>query len=166
MRSDKGKQHKKASHGDKRLGNKFHKLRKSFGRDKIIKNPKELWDSFVNYMEWCDENPIIRYDSIKSGEKAGKTFPVQMPRVYTIQGFANYIGIIYSTLKNYESNDNYKEFHNVYEKIKGYIEDDKLTNGMVGNYDPRIVMSMLGIKEKQEIEGKITLNFEKEDANI
>jgi len=165
-RSDKGGTHAKAKKGDKRIGNNFNALRESFGTPKLFPTPEELWNLCIDYMEYCAENPLTRNDSIKSGDKAGQTFPVEMPRVYSIKGFASFLGVCKATLYNYEKHENYKEFHDTFARIKDIFDNNLLENALVGNYDQRLAAMRLGMTAKQEMKVIPQLHFDGDDKNL
>lgn len=163
-RSDIGSKRPPIKPDDKRIGNTNNLLRKTFGKPKLFRTPTILANYAMDYIDWCADNPIFRYESVKSGINAGMTFPVQMPRVYSMQGFAIYLGISARTLRNYGSAPEWSEFHDVYSRISDIFDNDKLENALVGNYDPRLAATILGIRERQELQIIPTLNFDKDDA--
>ena len=165
-RSDKGGVHAKAKPGDVRLGNKFSALRTNYDWCWIFNDPKELWDKFIDYMEWCELHPIKKNDTIKAGPHAGTTFPVEMPRCYTMTGFASYLGITSRALYDYGNKENHKKFHDIYFKIQDIMDSNRIENGLVGNYDPRLVATLQGLRNKQELTIVPQLNFDATDKNI
>lgn len=139
---------------------------KLFHRKKIFETPEDLEAAFSEYGEYCIKNPIEKQESIKSGPNAGKTFPVKVPRIMTLRGFALFIGHTERTLLNYGTKLEYKEYHETHEKIKDIIDEHQLQHGVVGNFNERIIMSKQGMKDKKELSGSINLRFDKDDARV
>lgn len=164
-RSDKGKTHAKARVGDKRLGNTNWMLGDT-GRKKIWENPQEMWDDYLEYEEFCRKEPVYKTEMLRGGVNAGQMKNVPMPHVVSMKGFAVWKGIPVRTLMNYKSGEAYKDFHDIYEMISNRIDVDKELNAMVGNYDPRLYAAVEGLRNKQELEGNITLKFDKDDENL
>lgn len=71
-------------------GNQFWKLRSKHGRDKLFATPELLWEEACNYFEWCDENPIITHDVVKSGDSVGQILNIPKKKDLTpFRGFAS-----------------------------------------------------------------------------
>jgi len=141
------------------VGKKFH-------RQKVFKSPEELESLFFEYKEHCEETPLSRNEMIKSGQNAGKTFPVEMPHIMTMDGFALFVGYTKITLYNYGTMEDRSEFHDTYNKIKEYIDDHQIQHAVIGNYNERIIMAKQGLKDKKELGGKISLIFDKDDEGL
>ena len=166
LRSDKGGTHKTGSPNDGRIGNKYWELRELRSNPRVFDSPEELWDYFIDYREWCAENPKTKNEAIKSGQNAGKTFEIKMPRVLTQRGFAEYLGVSSRSLGNYGTKEEYEEYHETTRMIEDQIVNDKFENAMVGNYDPRLAATDLGIKEKKEMQIMPIIQIDKDDAEL
>lgn len=166
IRSDKGGEHSKAKKGDKRIGNNFVQYRKWFGKKKLIETPEIFEAEFEEFIEWCEEHPIMKPEIMRSGEKQGQVVNVPMPRIADMKGFAVFLGINYRTIMNYGMAEEYKEFHDAYRRASDYMDNEKLVNGLVGTSDPRVTAQILGLRDKQEMTIIPTLHFDKDDEGV
>jgi hypothetical protein len=97
-------------------GNQFWKLRSKHGRDKIFTSPNLLWEAACEYFEWCEEHPLIEIDY------RGKDLErIELPkmRAFTWSGLELYIDI--HRLRDYKTNELYKDFSQVIEAIENVI---------------------------------------------
>jgi hypothetical protein len=143
--------------------NKYWMFRNKHGRDHKYK-PEQLWDEFQDYYDWIQENPMIKYDVIRSGERAGEPVEIKMPRPLTIEGFCVFADITEHTFRSYEEN---KDFIPVTTRIRKSIETNQLEGASAGLYNPNIIARKLGLADKQQTEhsGKIIVKPPKWDED-
>lgn len=129
-------------------GNRFWELRSKSGRDKIFSDPKEVWESAVEYFNWCIDNPISRVDVVKAGEMAGTQIGAEVPRPFTLEGVCSFLDITTNTFRNYEQDEkNYKDFFDTFTRIRETIRRQKLEGALCGNYHANLVARELGMGE-------------------
>jgi hypothetical protein len=124
-------------------GNQFWKLRSKHGRDKIFESPTHLWEAACEYFEWCEENPLIEIDF------RGKDLEqVEIPkmRAFTWQGLELFIDI--HRLRDYKSNEKYKDFSPVIEQIDKIMYNQKFSGAAAGFLNPNIIARDLGLTDK------------------
>src|SRR6056297_2995496 len=131
-------------------GNQFWKLRDEDGRNKLFESPESLLKQCYDYFDWCKENPIKTNDVIRGGENAGTQISYDNERPYTIQGLCVYLGIVHSTLANYEEYS--KDFLAVITHVKDKIRENQLSGSIVGNYNSNIAARINGLTDSQKHE--------------
>lgn len=151
---------KKASSGDKRLGNQFWKQRASHGRDLLFASPSLLWESACEYFEWCSNNPWEKQEAIKSGELAGTTMIVPTSRPFTLHGLCLYLGCSTSYFRTFKSvaTDDKNDFLTVIEQIEEIIYQQQFEGATVGAYNANIIARSLGLADKKEVDNQVTMN--------
>lgn len=147
---------KKASEGDKRLGNQFWKLRSKHGRDKLFKTPALLWEAACEYFKWCDDNPLQETKAFHAVGMITKTDIPKM-RAYTIEQFLLYVHASTSYIRSFkirakegEIKDG-KDFLTVIEQIEKTIYIQKFTGASAGFLNPLIIARDLGLSDKKDL---------------
>lgn len=131
--------------------NQFWKMRSKHGRDKIFKTPEVLWEAACEYFQWCDENPWMKNEAIKSGEKVGKLVKVPTARPYTLSGLCIFLGVNQAYFRNFEANNkNSQDFSAVLSRIHEVIYTQKLEGAAVGAFNANIIARDLGLSEKHD----------------
>jgi hypothetical protein len=131
-------------------GNSFWKLRSKHGRDKIFSSPQVFLEAAYEYFEKCDNAPWNKMEVVKTGKDAGKLLPVPTQKPYTIQGMCVFLHITEQTFLNYEKNESYKDFFEVFTHVRDIIENNQFEGATVGAYNANIIARKLGIADKQE----------------
>lgn len=96
------------------------------GRPRAFNDPQELLDAYKVYLDYC------RNYRVEVVSNKGEIIEVNKPRVATLGGFCNYVGIDTDTLTNYEKTEGYEAFFGTVKSIKQHILSGKidcLTNG-------------------------------------
>jgi hypothetical protein len=141
-------------------GNNYWQNRKKHGREKIIKTPEELWGLACDYFKWCDDNPIISYEPIRTGKEAGKLLNFPLGKPYTWEGFDDYLFSqnVIASIENYKDNkDNrYKDFVGIVTRIRNVIYSQKFEGAAVGVFNANIIARDLGLVDKTENKNKNT----------
>lgn len=121
------------------------------GKNKYIKTPEILAEHFKSYVEWVDNNPVLKEDYVgKDAERVDR----RLKRPLSWVGFEVWLykeGII-SDLSDYEENKNgsYTEFLPIIRALKKIIETDQFDGAVVGVYQQNIIARKLGLVEKRE----------------
>ncbi len=143
--------------------NQFWKLRSKHGRKKIFSSPKILWEEACKYFEWCDDNPLIEVEQarrsapIKIEKKEAKdknTGLIELPlmRSYTWEGLELFLDI--DSLREYKTNESYKDFSQVITRIGKIIYTQKFTGAASGLLNPNIIARDLGLSDRHELTGR------------
>ena len=115
---------------------------------------EELQQKWNDYLSYCQNFTVSLLNN-----KGGVT-EVPKPRIPTVGGFCNYIGITSDTLENYEHTEGYEEYFGTVKSIKDFIKGykvDSLVNGE-GNTTGLIfdLKVNYGMNEKTIIDANIT----------
>jgi hypothetical protein len=132
------------------IGNKFWELRLSHGRDHAIETPEELWDNFVEYAEWIEQNPLIETDF-----RGKDAVEVQIPKMrpMTKEGFALACGL--SEWRVISEWKDRKGFSQIITRIERHIYDQKLVGAACGFFNANIIARDLGLTDKKEIDATV-----------
>jgi hypothetical protein len=151
-----------AKEGDKRLGNSFWERRATHGRDTAY-TPETLEKTALEYFQWVRDNPWIKLEPIRSGDKAGELIEVPTERPMTKTGFCIFAGISRDTFNNYCSNkENYKDFFDISTRICEVIRNNKFEGAVVKAFDGSIIARDLGLADKKEIAANTTIVWNEE----
>lgn len=134
-------------------GNQFWKLRTKHGRDKLFESPQVLWEEACKYFEWCDANPFNEID-YKGKDATQVVLPKMRP--YTWEGLEIFLNI--DSLREYKTNESYKEFSQVITRIGKIIYSQKFSGAASGFFNPNIIARDLGLKEQTDNKNDNTQN--------
>lgn len=125
------------------------------GRHKNIENPELMWEYFVNYKKLVKETPIIIKDWV--GKDADQVYR-EKEKPLTMVGFQNYLddqNIITDVTDYFENKDNrYADFVRICSRIKRNIQEDQISGGMVGIYNPSITQRLNGLTDNVDLTTK------------
>lgn len=127
-------------------GNEFWKNRSKHGRDKIFSSPEILLEESLKYFQWCIDNPFIELDY---RGKDAKSVEIPKMRPFTWDGLELFLGI--ESLREYKTNENYKEFSQVIARIGKIIYEQKFSGAASGFLNPNIIARDLGLKEQSDV---------------
>ena len=131
-------------------GNTAWKNRKKFGRNKKFATPDALWEAAMEYFEYCDTNPWMKNEVVKSGPKAGKILQVPTQTPYSLKGLMLFIGVGPKWWYDFKKNENNKNFLEVMEKIEMTIETQQFEGAVVGAFNPAIISRKLGLDKPEQ----------------
>lgn len=141
-------------------GNQFWLLRSKHGRDKIFSSPESLWKAACEYFKWVEENPLE--EAFHYQGKVAKT-PLPKMRAMTIWGLCRHLGIVRSTWDEYAAN---KDFSDIIEQIENVIKEQKFTGAAAGFLNANIISRELGLADKQEHSGNVTIVYSDDDKKL
>jgi hypothetical protein len=148
-------------------GNEYWKLRDKHGRDRIFETPELMLSCAKEYFQWVDDNPLVRYEAIKSGDMCGKVMEVPISRPYTWDGLCQQLECNTEYFTDFEKslvgkNDELsKDFSRIITHIRQTINRNKLEGASVGIFNANIVARELGMIDKKDVTSggdKITWN--------
>lgn len=134
---------------------------------KPAKFPKadDLWDKFLEYCEWIDNNPwqirtasnSLNESEREKGKKSnGMRQDVRvLQRPFTLQGFATFAGI--SRWNDFKKNNQHKKYFNeVISAIENVVLTQQLDGALLRQFDGALVARLNNIADRQvtEITGK------------
>lgn len=122
------------------------------GKHKYIETPDKMWEYFLAYKEQVKNNPIIVKDWV--GKDADTVYR-EKEKPLTMVGFQNYLddeNIITDVTDYFENKDNrYSDYIRICSRIKRNIQDDQISGGMVGIYNPSITQRLNNLTEKTDV---------------
>lgn len=151
------------------LGNEFWKLRSKHGRDKLFASPKDLWEAACEYFQWCEDNPLLEAEQVKSnslkldknddGKLVAVPNLIELPkmRAFTLQGLCLYLGTNTKYFNDFEDGLKGKDddlsngFSEIITRIRDVIYNQKFTGAAAGFLNPNIIARDLGLSDKQDI---------------
>ncbi|MBQ9602430.1 MAG: hypothetical protein IJR42_01295 [Paludibacteraceae bacterium] len=145
------------------MAQELWQIAKPFGRPRKFKTPKELWDAFIAYVEWAENNPITvgnerrQKQSAKRGEEKAQRKETA-PRPYSLVAFRIHAGIkrdwaTFAATYSKRSHD----FCGVIQAIEESVRQQMVEQAMVGNYKENLVARINGISDsiKQEVKADV-----------
>lgn len=116
-------------------------------------SPEQLMDMFLEYCQWCIDNPIFEEKPFGTGY----VHTVKHLRAMTLQGFFVYSGLYNSTWYEYET---YADYTETCTRIRNAMFSQKIEAAAAGQMDSMIVARDLGLTDKQDVNiGAININI-------
>lgn len=145
------------------MAQELWQIAKPFGRPRKFKTAQELWDAFLAYVEWAENNPITvgnerrQKQSAKRGEEKAQRKETA-PRPYSLVAFRIHAGIKrdWCAFKDYYSGKS-EDFCRVLQAIEECVRQQMVEQAMVGNYKENLVARINGISDsiKQEVKADV-----------
>lgn len=125
----------------------YYSRREKNGRELTYDSPEKLLAEAINYFKWCDQNPWIKRDVIRSGSRTGEIVEVPVPRPYTLEGLCVHIGISVNTFCEYEKDE---ALSPVTSHLREAIRLNLIEGTITGAYNIGVVSRILEYANKQE----------------
>lgn len=150
-------------------GNQFWKLRSKHGRDKLFATPELLWEAACEYFEWCEENPLLEEQLIKTkvdrDSESVDSYKCNKMRPFTLHGLCLYLDcntMYFSQFANSldgKTDQLSKDFSFVVTRIRETIYNQKFSGAAAGFLNANIIARDLGLKDTTELNhsGQITV---------
>ena len=116
------------------------------GRPRIFETPPDFWTAAVAYFQWCEANPILRSEMVKTKDGASLV-PVPHLRAMTIEGFCLHAGIGVQSWYDYKAR---QEFSEVIARVEAVMREQKFTGAAAGVLNPNIIARDLGLVDRKE----------------
>ena len=149
-------------------GQQLWKLRKKHGPDRKFGTPEELWKAACKYFEWCDNNPLIEEDILRSGDTAGQKIYLNKMRPYTLQALCIHLGVDTSYLRKLK--DTLKKEDSITEsflalinKVESIVYTQKFEGAAAGFFNANIIARDLGLRDKKDIDNTIKIGHDLEE---
>ena len=125
------------------------------GINKSKESPDKLWEYFLAYKKQVKDNPIIVKDWV--GKDATNVYR-EKEKPLTFIGFQNYLDdkdIIGVVEQYFENRDNrYNKFVGICSRIKRNIQEDQISGGMAGIYNPSITQRLNSLTDNIDLSTK------------
>lgn len=130
-------------------GNQYYKLRKIDGRLPDY-TPEQLLEKWNEYVDWVFKNPLysVSVQKLKVARDQEEIKQVEVPvmRAFTIEGYCNFIDIVFQTFRNYELRGG--EYLEVLTRIRQQIENMQFEGAAANLLNPSIIARKLGLADK------------------
>lgn len=127
-------------------GNQYWRLAHNWKKPVKLK-PREILPKAIEYIRWCDENPLKEEKAFGTGFIA----TMNKLRAPTIQGFCFYCNMSIQTWYEYEGQKAYSEF---IARAKAMFFSIKFEGAAAGLLDSNIIARETGLTEKHEHSGR------------
>lgn len=144
-------------------GNKFWQARSSHGRNPIFQSPEVLWDACCEYFDWSDANPLYE-DNLVTFQGAAKHVAMAKMRAMTIAGLCMFLDIDEKTWREWRSSR--PDLVPVVTRAEAVIYRQKFEGASAGLLVPNIIARDLGLADKSEVKGDLTLKDERSPDEI
>ena len=146
-------------------GNKLWQLRDPAKghRPPIYSDPIKLLEDCAGYFEWVTANPLSeeKVFCTKTGDIVRAE--VSKMRAMTITGLCVYLGISISTWQLWRDREDLKD---AVERVEAVIWEQKFSGAAGGLLDGGIIARELGLADKKEVSGGMSLTVAPEDAEL
>ena len=138
--------------------------------------PEQIWNKYQEYKKELKNNYFIKYDVIRSGDKAGQEIEIKIPEPEMIEGFCLFMNISLATFYLYanketkedKSNDLYehdndndndllsdndknrKQIIEVFTRIQTSIKKHQLAGALNQVYNQQIAARINGLKDNDQ----------------
>lgn len=131
------------------VGNRFWEIRAKHGRDRLFTDHNALREDCIGYFEWVEANPLME---AKAFAFQGASWIEELPkmRAMTVDGLCLYLGIGYSTWRDYANRDDCKDISEVIKWAEDVIRNQKFTGAAADLLNPNIIARDLGLSDKRE----------------
>lgn len=143
-------------------GNEFWKARSSHGRKPIFATADDLWEAASEYFEWVEANPLWE-DKVTSFQGTNTHEPIAKMRAMTITGLCIFLDISQQAWSEYKQREGFGE---VTTRIDDIIRTQKFEGASADLLNPNIIARDLGLADKQETSGAVSVTIETKDASI
>lgn len=125
--------------------------------------PDKLLEKFQEYVQWCNDNPIIVKTSVDgvsgNGAQYGNTTKEEKPRLVSIEGFLIFIGGTWPWWKRLEEGKRKDEYCKVKDLIRVFCESYQKEMASAGIFNANIISRLLGLADRQQVEGQVDYTF-------
>lgn len=137
-------------------GNQYWKLAHDWHKPKLYK-PEEILEKALEYIEWCENNPLIESKAFGTG------FVAELPklRATTIQGFCFFANMNPSTWYEYENQEAYSK---IIARVKAMFFSQKFEGAASGLLDGNLIAREIGLAEHTISNGSVTQNIVVSDS--
>ncbi|WP_226562168.1 DNA-packaging protein [Salipiger thiooxidans] len=149
-------------------GHRIWESRTTAGRKPTFADADALWAACVEYFEWIETNPLRE---AKAFSYQGRITVAELPkmRAMTIGGLTLFLGISHETWRGWktEGHDLYRpDLVEMISRVEAVIYEQKFTGAAADLLNASIIARELGLADKVEQTGTMTLNVTQEDAEL
>ena len=143
-------------------GNQLWKIRKKPGIRKF-ETPDELYEALCSYFQWVENNPIVE-EVIGWYQGAASREEIHHPRAMTVAGICLHIGVAQVTWNEWRTIR--PEYHDIMDWAYDVMFEQKFTHAAAGQMNATVIARDLGLVDKQERTGAVTVTLQGDDAKL
>ncbi|GAB6122240.1 terminase small subunit [Dysgonomonas termitidis] len=114
--------------------------RQKRSKQQIYTDPDTLLSKAFEYFAWCEQNPWIKKELMRSGDKKGEFIEIPVLRPFTLAGMCVYCGISESTFVRYGKDE---QMRDAASHILGIIRQNCIEGAISGEYNATFVANLL-----------------------
>lgn len=144
-------------------GNRFWEARSSHGANPVFADAECLWQACVEYFDWNAENPL---HEAKAFAYEGKVTTEDLPkmRAMTIGGLCMFLDVAEQTWREWRKSR--PDLSSVITRAEAVIYRQKFEGASAGLLVPNIIARDLGLADKSEVSGAVSITVSAEDAEL
>ena len=144
-------------------GNRWWQARSSHGRNPKFETAEMLEDAISQYFEWNEENPLYEAKLVSfQGTSVVESLPKM--RAMTIAAMCGFIGITHSLWNEWKTTRS--DFLAVMAWAEQTIFRQKFEGASADLLNANIIARELGLADKKEVSGGMTIGVSQEDAEL
>ena len=126
----------------------------NIGNPSKWKTPDEMYESFVSYLEWIENNNLISHEVYGKDATLCK---VPKMRAITIFGFARHAGTSAQIFYDYEQKTPFKQITSY---IRTYCTGTNIEGAMAGIFNAQLTSRLEGLVDKKQVEtNNVSVHF-------
>jgi hypothetical protein len=141
---------------------------RGLGRPPKFETADELLECVNGYFEWVKANPL-KAAEVKSFKDESWNHDKPIRRPMTIGALHTFLGISGETWRRWKTPDDANcrpDFIDIIHHAEEIIRNDKVEGALVGFYNPTITSRLLGLSEKIEHSGGVTVKMDRDDSGL
>lgn len=144
-------------------GNRFWEARSSAGPKPKFADGEQLWAACLEYFQWVEDNPL--YEA-KPFAFQGTVTLTKVPkmRAMTIGGLCLFLDV--SQRQWQEWRETRPDLSPVMTQAEAIIYQQKFTGAAADMLNPNIIARDLGLADKSEVSGAVSITVSAEDAEL
>lgn len=144
-------------------GNRFWEARSSSGPKPIFADGDQLWAACAEYFQWVEDHPLheakaFAYEGVVKVESLPKM------RAMTIGGLCLFLDVTEQCWRLWR--DERPDLLAVITRAEAIIYQQKFTGAAADLLNPNIIARDLGLADKKELTGGLSLTVSQEDAEL
>lgn len=122
------------------------------GRPARFKTATELWNTFVDYVNFTDGYAIELPQQVVKGNNRTEARAGKVTQPLTLDGFMAYCGVgqKWQDFARHQC-DRGEDFSEVISRIRNIVRSDQLAGGMAGIYNSNLTARLNGLTDKQDL---------------
>lgn len=117
--------------------------------------PEQLAEKFAEYVQWCQEHPIIVKSRVTYANGNFAETSEEKPRLVSIDGFLVHLGASYKWYDNLDGGKKGQDFLQVKANIKIYCEKYQKEMASSGLFKENIISRLLGLADRQKVDASV-----------